>query len=69
MALDPPFTIRIEKPETALAETMNAMRIWLDRHEVQPIEFKIAMTGFPGIAIDLRFGSEEEAILFEQIFA
>ena len=69
MALDPPFTIRIETPETALAQTMNAMRIWLDRHEVQPIEFKIAMTGFPGIAIDLRFGSEEEAILFEQIFA
>ena len=69
MALDPPFTIRIETPETALAQTMNAMRIWLDRHEVQPIEFKIAMTGFPGIAIDLRFGSEEEAVLFERIFA
>jgi len=69
MALDPPFTIRIETPETALAQTMNAMRIWLDRHEVQPVEFKIAMTGFPGIAIDLRFGSEEEAVLFERIFA
>ena len=69
MALDPPFTIRIETPETALAQTMNAMRIWLDRHEVQPIEFKIAMTGFPGIAIDLRFRSEDEAVLFERIFA
>ena len=69
MALDPPFTIRIEKPETALAETMNEMRTWLDQHKVQPIEFKIAMTGFPGIAFDLQFRSEEEAVLFEQIFA
>jgi hypothetical protein len=69
MALDPPFTIRIEKPETALAETMNAMRAWLDEHKVEPVEFKIAMTGFPGIAIDLRFRREEEAILFERIFA
>ena len=41
MALNPPFTIRIEKPENALAETMNEMRIWLDKHEVQPIEFKL----------------------------
>ena len=69
MALDPPFTIRIETPETALAQTMNAMRIWLDKHEVRPIEFKIAMTGFPGIAFDLQFRSQEEAILFERIFA
>jgi hypothetical protein len=69
MALNPPFTIRIEKPETALAQTMNEMRSWLDKHKVQPIEFKIAMTGFPGIAIDLRFRREEEAVLFEQIFA
>jgi hypothetical protein len=69
MTLNPPFTIRIEKPEAALAETMNAMRIWLDRHEVQPIEFKIAMTGFPGIAFALQFRSQEEAVLFEQIFA
>jgi len=45
------------------------MRIWFDRHEVQPIEFKISMTGFPGIAFDLQFRSQEEAILFEQIFA
>jgi hypothetical protein len=69
MALNPSFTIRIEKPETALAETMNEMRSWLDRHEVQLIEFKIAMTGFPGIAFDLQFRSQEEAVLFERRFA
>jgi hypothetical protein len=69
MARNPRFTIRIEKPEAALAETMNEMRSWLDRHQVQPSEFKIAMTGFPGIAFDVQFRSEEEAILFEKIFA
>jgi hypothetical protein len=69
MALNPPFTIRIEKPENALGETMNEMRAWLDEHRVQPMHFKIAMTGFPGIAFDLRFRSEEEAVLFEKIFA
>ena len=69
MARNPPFTIRIEKPENALAETMNEMRSWLDKHQVQPVEFKIAMTGFPGIAFDVQFKSEEEAIRFEKIFA
>jgi hypothetical protein len=69
MALDPPFTIRIEKPETALADAMAEMREWLDKHRVQPVEFKIAMTGFPGIAFDIRFRSEDEAHLFEQQFS
>jgi hypothetical protein len=69
MALDPPFTIRIEKPETALAETMNEMRTWLDKHGFQPIEFTIAMTGIPGIVFDVQFRSEDEAVLFEQVFA
>jgi hypothetical protein len=69
MALDPPFTIRIEKPETALADTMAEMREWLDKHRVQPVLFKIAMTGFPGIAFDIQFRSEDEAHLFERQFA
>lgn len=69
MALDPPFTIRIEKPKTALAETMNEMRTWLDEQGFQPIEFKIAMTGMPVIAFDVQFRSEDEAVLFERVFA
>ncbi len=69
MALNPPFTIRIEKPEVALAETMAEMRAWFDKHRVQPVEFKIAMTGLPGIAFDLRFRTEDEAVLFERVFA
>ena len=69
MERDPAFTIRIEKPETALAETMNEMRTWLDKHRVNPVEFKIAMTGMPGIFFDVRFRTEDEAVLFEQVFA
>jgi hypothetical protein len=68
MALDPPVTIRIEKPEAALAETMAEMRTWFDKHRVQPVGFKIAMTGMPGIAFDVQFRSEDEAALFERIF-
>jgi hypothetical protein len=68
VALNPPFTIRIEKPEVALAETMNAMRSWLDKHRVQPVKFKIAATGLPGVALDVQFRSEDEAVLFERVF-
>ena len=69
MALNLPFTIRIEKPEVALAKTMAEMRTWLDKHDVRPVEFKIARTGVPGIAFDLQFRSEDEAVLFERVFA
>ena len=69
MALDPPFTVRVEKPETMLANAINEMRAWLDHHEVKPVEFKIAMTGMPGIVFDIRFRREEEATLFERAFA
>jgi hypothetical protein len=69
MALNPPFTVRVEKPETMLASEMNGMRAWLDNHRVKPVEFKIAMTGMPGIVFDIRFRREEEAILFERVFA
>jgi hypothetical protein len=69
MALNPPFTVRVEKPETMLANAMNEMRAWLDTHRVKPVEFKIAMTGMPGIVFDIRLRREEEAILFERVFA
>ena len=69
MALNHPFTIRVEKSEVALADTMNEMWAWLDEQGFQPIEFKIAMTGMPGIAFDVQFRSEDEAVLFEQVFA
>jgi hypothetical protein len=71
MALNPPFTVRIEKPDTSLADAMNEMRVWLDEHQVKPVEFKIAMamTGVSGVVFDIRFRRKEEAILFERVFA
>jgi hypothetical protein len=69
MALNPALTIRIEKPEGTLADTMNEMRSWLDRHGVQPVEFKISVTGMPIIAFDIQFRSEDDAVLFAQVFA
>jgi hypothetical protein len=69
MAFDPALTIRIEKPEGTLADTMNEMRSWLDEHGVQPVEFKIAMTGMPIIAFEIQFRSEDDAVLFAQVFA
>ncbi len=70
MAPNPPFTIRIEKPEVALAETMAEMRSWLDRHSVETVGFKVERTVIlPNIAFDLQFRSEDDAVLFEQAFS
>jgi hypothetical protein len=70
MVLPPPFTIRIEKPEAALGDTMNEMRMWLDRHMVRPVEFRTERAVMlPNIAFDVRFRSEDEAVLFERVFA
>ena len=69
MALNPPVTVRIQKPEDALAGTMAEMRAWFDEHRIQPAVFKIAMSGMPGIAFDVQFQSEEDAVLFERFFA
>jgi len=68
MTLDPPFTVRVKKPESELASAMNEMRTWLDNTRLQPIEFKIAIAGVTGIAFDVTFQSEAEAAQFEQAF-
>jgi hypothetical protein len=70
MALDPPFfTVHVEKPETILANAMNEMRVWLDHHQVELVDFRIAKTDVPSLAFDIRFRREEEATLFERVFA
>ena len=69
MPLNPPFTIQIEKPEVELAGTMAEMRAWLDKHRVQPIQFKIERTpAVPNVALAVQFRSEDEAVLFERVF-
>ena len=68
MTLSPPFSVRVAKPETAIADAMNEMRTWLDNTRLQPVQFKI-VAGVTGIAFDVMFRSEAEAILFAQVFA
>jgi len=69
VALNPPFTIYIEKPEVDLAETMAEMRMWLDQHKVKPVQFKIERTlAAPNIAFAVQFKSQDEAVLFERVF-
>lgn len=66
----PAFTIRVERPGIALAATMAEMRSWLDRHMVQPVEFKIERTEeLRNIAFDIQFRSKDEAARFAQVFA
>jgi hypothetical protein len=70
VALNPPFMIRVEKPEVALAETMAEMRAWLDKHRVEPIQFKVERAlALPNIAFAVQFRREDEAVLFERAFA
>jgi hypothetical protein len=68
MMLDPSFIVRIERPDTALANALNEMRTWLDNTRLQPVEFKIAIAGVSGIAFDVTFHSEADACQFEQAF-
>jgi hypothetical protein len=69
MTLSPPLTVRIEKPETSLADAMNEMQTWLGNTRLQPVEFKIVIAGLSGIAFDVTFRSEAEAAQFAQAFA
>jgi hypothetical protein len=68
MTLASSFIVRVEKPETALANAMNEMRIWLDHTRLQPVGFKIATAGNTGIAFDVTFQNKADAAQFEQAF-
>ena len=66
--LSPTPNVRVEKPAEALAETMNAIRSWLDHNRIEPIEFKTEPASGT-VAIKVRFRSGHEAELFEREFA
>ena len=69
MAPDPPFTVHVEKPKTALVDAMMEMRTWLDHTALEPVEFKIVATAFALIAFDVTFQTEGDARRFEQAFS
>ena len=61
--------IYIETPAgTPLGESIKDIRPWLDRHDIEPIEFK-SETQHGVITLDIHFRSQDEALLFEQDFA
>ena len=68
MALNTPFMVRVQKPGPRLAEAMGDMRVWLDHHQIELVDFNITQTRTPGIVCALRFRREAEASLFERTF-
>jgi hypothetical protein len=69
MALTGTFTVRVQKPGAMLAEAMSEMRVWLDHHRIELVDFGIAETSVAGTAFDLRFRREAEARLCSMAFA
>jgi hypothetical protein len=71
MTLKSPTTVIVENvasenPPIDLGQVMSEIRFWLDRHKVQPAEFKTVPMETGGIAVQIRFNTEDEALLFEQ---
>jgi hypothetical protein len=63
------YYIYIETPVgTPLGESIKDIRPWLDRHNIEPIEFK-SETQHGVITLDIRLRSQDEALLFEEDFA
>ena len=62
------YSICIETPVgTPLGDSMNDVRPWLDRHKIEPVEFK-SETKSGVVTLDIRFRSQDEARLFERDF-
>ena len=60
------YTVHIETPvEMSLGNAMNDIRSWLDRHKIEPVEFK-SNSIEDVFTLDIRFGSQDEARLFER---
>jgi hypothetical protein len=63
------YTIFIETSVgTPLGDSIDDIRPWLDRHKIEPVEFK-SETKDGVITLDIRFRRQDEARLFERDFA
>jgi hypothetical protein len=63
----PTLVVHVEKPaEIRLSEYFVEMRIWLDAHNITPLDFRLF--GGPSVGVEIRFSSSEQASLFEQEF-
>ena len=62
-------SIYIETPVgTPLGDSISDIRPWLDRHKIEPVEFK-SEANDGTITLDICFRSQDEAQLFERDFA
>jgi hypothetical protein len=63
------YAIYIEAPVgTPLGDSINDIRPWLDRHNIEPVEFTSETKG-GFITLDIRLRSRDEAQLFDRDFA
>jgi hypothetical protein len=66
MALNP-LVVHVEKPDgMLLSQYFAKMRIWLDAHKIEPVDF--GLLGGCYIGLDVHFASSEEANLFKREF-
>jgi hypothetical protein len=69
MALRTPLVVQPKTTrDTAFAETMKDIRIWLDSERIQPAEFKVVV-GRAGLGFEISFNDESEAERFQERFA
>ena len=66
-----PYCIYVEYVETLagspLGDSIKDIRPWLERHTIEPVEFK-SETKNSIITLDIHFRSQDEAQLFERDF-
>lgn len=69
MTLKSPHRVHVEKPEASFGQIMSDIRSWLDHQKIQPAEFRSGPTKPGVVALDIGFERDEEAQLFERVFA
>jgi hypothetical protein len=63
------FRVEIKKPvNVSLGDIMNSIRLWLDTHKIQPVEFTSRPSEGGAVILVICFGTEDEANLFERDF-
>ena len=66
MALNP-AVVHVEKPDGILfSQYFAKMRIWLDAHQIEPVDLRLL--GGCDIGLEIHFASSEEANLFKREF-
>ncbi len=68
MALNPVFTVCVDRKPGAFGDTMNEIRTCLDHCKIQPTSFKPIAQADSGVGFEICFNSEDEAHLFEDAF-